>query len=307
MFPRPRYALRQFTTAEGMMEERVQWTANGLRFAGIVEFPQDMTPGERRPAFLALHGFGSSKESAMIRTVTRMFTSLGYVALRFDMRGCGESEGQRGRVICLEQVQDTAGALEFLAGTGHVEPARVGVYGHSFGAAVAVYAAGTNARIAACISSGGWGHGERKFRRQHASPAAWERFSAMMQEGRRRAQRGESMMVPRFDIVPIRPELRANLAPGSILEFPFEVVESMYGFAANDVVGRIAPRPLLLVHASHDTVTPTEQSIDLFRHAGQASTELHLVTGVDHFLWSEGNARVFSLLRDWLAAHFPLQ
>jgi alpha-beta hydrolase superfamily lysophospholipase len=289
-----------------MMEERVQWTANGLRFAGIIEFPQDMTPGERRPAFLALHGFGSSKESAMMRTVTRLFTSLGYVALRFDMRGCGESEGQRGRVICLEQVLDTGGAFEFLAGTGHVEAERIGVFGHSFGAAVAVYAAGTNPHIAACISSGGWGHGEKKFRKQHASPEAWKRFSAMMQEGRRRAQRGESMMVPRFDIVPIRPELRGNLAPGSILEFPFEVVESMYGFAANDVVGRIAPRPLLLLHPSNDTVTPTEQSIDLFLHAGQP-TDLHLFADVDHFLFSDANPMLHSVVRDWLARYVPLR
>src|SRR6267143_2996085 len=129
MSPRPRYALRQFTTAEGRMEARVQWTANGLRFAGIIEFPQDMTPGERRPAFLALHGFGSSKESAMMRTVTRLFTSLGYVALRFDMRGCGESEGQRGRVICLEQVEDTRNALSFLQTINEVERERIAVYG----------------------------------------------------------------------------------------------------------------------------------------------------------------------------------
>ena len=137
------------------MEARVQWTANGLRFAGIIEFPQDMTPGERRPAFLALHGFGSSKDSAMMQTVTRLLTSLGYVALRFDMRGCGESEGQRGRVICLEQVQDTGGALEFLAGTGRVEAERIGVFGHSFGAAVAVYAAadGATARRSSASST----------------------------------------------------------------------------------------------------------------------------------------------------------
>src|SRR5437588_1000725 len=149
MFPRPRYALREFTTAEGMMEERVQWTANGLRFAGIIEFPQDMTPGERRPAFLALHGFGSSKESAMIRSVTGIFTSLGYVALRFDMRGCGESEGERGRVICMEQVEDTRSALDFLIESGFADPKRIGVFGHSFGAAVAVYAAGVEQRFAA--------------------------------------------------------------------------------------------------------------------------------------------------------------
>jgi dipeptidyl aminopeptidase/acylaminoacyl peptidase len=287
------------------MEERVQWRSAGLRLSGVLEYPQDMKRGEPRPAFMVLHGFGSNKDAAMVRTVTRIFTSLGYIALRFDMRGCGESEGERGRVICLEQVEDTVGALEFLSHHQDIDAKRIAVFGQSFGAAVAVYAAGTDARIAVCISSGGWGHGEKKFRKQHASPEAWQRFSAMMEEGRRRKQRGERMMVPRFDIVPIRPELRGNLAPGSILEFPFEVVESMYAFQANDVVGQIAPRPLLLLHPSNDTVTPTEQSIDLFLHAGQP-TDLHLFADVDHFLFSDNNPMVHTVVRDWLKRYFPV-
>ena len=286
------------------MEERVQWKSADLSISGVVEFPDGMKRGERGAAILVLHGFGSNKDSPMVRTVTRMFTSLGYVALRFDMRGCGESEGERGRVICLEQVDDTKSAFEFLCGTDYVDPKRIAVFGHSFGAAVAVYAAGTDARIAACISSGGWGHGGKKFRLQHASPEAWQRFSAMMEEGRRRARRGERMMVPRFDIVPIRPGLRGNLAAGSILEFPFEVVESMYAFTANEVVGRIAPRPLLLLHPADDSVTPTEQSIDLFAHAGQP-TDLHLFAQVDHFLFSDDNPMVQAVVRDWLKRYFP--
>jgi uncharacterized protein len=286
------------------MEERVQWPSAGLELSGIVEFPQDMKRGERRAAMLVLHGFGSNKDNNTSRTVARIFTSLGYVALRFDMRGCGESEGERGRVICLEQVADTSSALSFLLKHESVDPERIGVFGHSFGAAVAVYAAGTDPRIAACISSGGWGHGEKKFRRQHESPQAWQRFRAMMDEGRRRKQRGERMMVPRFDIVPIRPELRGNLVPGSILEFPFDVVESMYAFTANEVVGKIAPRPLLLLHPANDTVTPTEQSIDLFAHAGQP-TDLHLFADVDHFLFSDDNPMVHAVVRDWLKRYFP--
>ena len=287
------------------MEQRVEWKSKaGLKLAGIVELPPNLKQSERRPAFLVLHGFGSRKEAETMRTVARIFTSLGYVALRFDMRGCGESEGERGRVICMEQVEDTSSAVDFLSRHENVDPRRIGVFGHSFGAAVAVYAAGTDARIAACISSGGWGHGEKKFRKQHESPEAWQRFSAMMEEGRRRKQRGESMMVPRFDIVPIRPELRGNLAPGSILEFPFDVVESMYAFTANEVVGRIAPRPLLLLHPANDTVTPTEQSIDLFRHAGQPA-DLHLFADVDHFLFSDGNPMVHTVVRDWLTRYLP--
>jgi len=285
------------------MEQRVHFSSAGLKLAGILHSPANMKPGERRPAFMVLHGFGSYKDSGVPRTAAELFASLGYVALRFDMRGCGESEGARGRVICLEQVEDTRHALEFLQTRGEVTPDRIAVYGQSFGAAVAVYAAGVEPRIAACISTGGWGHGEKKFRKQHPGEA-WGRFTAMMEKGRQMKARGEMLMVPRYDIVPIRPELRTHVAPGSILEFPFEVVESMYAFTANEVVGRIAPRPLLLMHAADDTVTPTEQSIDLFQHAGQP-TDLHLVAGVDHFLMSEGNTLVMDIVRDWLAQRFP--
>jgi uncharacterized protein len=285
------------------MEQRVQFSSAGQKLAGILHLPADMKSGERRPAFMVLHGFGSNKDSGVPRTAAELFASLGYVVLRFDMRGCGESEGARGRVICLEQVEDTRHALEFLQTRAEVIADRIAVYGQSFGAAVAVYAAGVEPRIAACISTGGWGHGEKKFRKQHPGKA-WDEFAAMMQRGREMKKRGETLMVPRYDIVPIRPELRAHVAPGSILEFPFEVVESMYAFTANEVVGRIAPRPLLLMHAADDTVTPTEQSVDLFQHAGQP-TDLHLVAGVDHFLMSEGNALVMDIVRDWLAQRFP--
>ena len=286
------------------MEQRVQFMSGGLKLSGVLERPDGAKEGEKRAAFLILHGFGSNKDSGTMTTVSRLLTSLGYVALRFDMRGCGESEGTRGRVICLEQVEDTRNALEFLQTRNDIQKDRIGVFGHSFGAAVAIYAAGVDPRIAACVSSGGWGDGAKKFRKQHESPEAWKKFSEMMKRGREKLAKGESMMVSRYEIVPIRPELRGNLAPGSILEFPFEVVESMYTFTANEVVGRIAPRPLLLLHPADDTVTPTEQSVDLFAHARQPA-DLFLVSGVYHFLFSEGNTQVINLVRDWLARHFP--
>jgi len=284
------------------MEQRVTFASDGLTLAGVLNVP-DGKPG-RRPAFLVLHGFGSNKDSGTMLAAAALFQSLGYATLRFDMRGCGASEGARGRVICLEQVADTRGARDFLAGRPEIDPDRIAVMGHSFGAAVAIYAAGVEPRLAACISTGGWGDGASKFRAQHATPEAWARFSAMLEDGRRRRARGETLMVPRFDIVPMPPGLRGNLAAGSIMEFPFDVVESMYGFTANDVVGRIAPRPLLLLHPAVDSVTPTEQSIELFRRAGQP-TDLHLVADVDHFLLSEHNPIVVELVRGWLEKHFP--
>ena len=92
---------------------------------------------------------------------------------------------------------------------------------------MAIYTAGVDPRVAACVSSGGWGDGAKKFRKQHASPEAWTRFTDMMERGKRERERtGKSIMVSRYDIVPIPPGLRGNLSQNSIMEFPFEVVET---------------------------------------------------------------------------------
>jgi alpha/beta superfamily hydrolase len=288
------------------MEHKVSFPSGELAMAGVLHLPDDLRAGEKRPAIIVLHGFGSNKDGGVALVAARLFEKLGYVTLRFDMRGCGESAGERGRVICLEQVEDTQNALSWLAQRQEVLADRVAVMGFSFGAAVAVYTAGVDPRVAACISVGGWGDGAKKFRKQHAAPEAWAKFSAMLAEGRRKLAEGVSIRVPRWDIVPIQPGMRNNLSAGSFLEFPFEVVESMYGFRANEVVGKIAPRPLLLLHPAVDSVTPTEQSIDLFAHAGQP-TDLHLVADVDHFMLAEGNVLSQAILKLWLDKHFPLQ
>ena len=288
------------------MEQAVSFNSAGLKLAGTLHLPAGMQPGEKRAAIVVLHGFGSNKNGGTAAVAAKLFEALGYVTLRIDMRGCGESEGTRGKVICLEQVEDASSAVSYLATRDDVIAERIAVMGFSFGAAVAVYTAGVDARVAACISCGGWGDGEKKFRKQHESPEQWKKFSDMLAEGRRKLAQGESIMVPRFDIVPIQPGIRNNLSAGSFYEFPFEVVESMYGFKANDVAGRIAPRPLLLLHPAVDTVTPTEQSIDLFAHAGQP-TELHLMAQVDHFMLGENNPVVHAVLNSWLGKYFPAQ
>ena len=166
-----------------MNEEVVSIPSAGLRLHGAVGTPADLPPSQRRAAFLVLHGFGGNSDSAGVLAPARVLSDFGYVTLRFDMRGCGKSEGEFGRVICLEQVEDFGNALNFLARHPAVDPDRIGAIGSSFGGAVAVYAGGINPRIAAIISNGGWGHGERKFRGQHPTPEAWAKFTGMLAEG----------------------------------------------------------------------------------------------------------------------------
>jgi dipeptidyl aminopeptidase/acylaminoacyl peptidase len=290
-----------------MPDQRVTFPSDGLAIAGVVRVPAGLSAGERRPAVIVLHGFGSNMGSSNVLEPCAMFEQLGYVTLRFDMRGCGQSEGEKGRVLCLDQVSDTRNALTFLARHPQVEADRIALLGSSFGGAVAVYTGGVDERVAAVMSSGGWGDGERKFRGQHATPEAWAKFTATLAEGRRHRERtGESLMVPRYDIVPIPEHLRTHVAPGSVQMFPAETAQSMYDFRADDVVGKIAPRPLLLLHSSSDSVTPTEQSVELFRRAGQP-TDLHLFAETDHFMFADANVRVRHVILDWLATYFPVR
>ncbi len=288
------------------MEEKISFTSDGLKISGIVHVPDGLPAGERRPAVIVLHGFGSNKSSANSMWPAKTFCDWGYVTLRFDMRSCGESEGEPNHIICLEQVEDTKNAITYMQGRPEVDPDRIGLIGSSFGAAVTVYAAGVDERVKAAISSGGWGDGERKFRGQHLGDD-WPRFLDMLERGRKhKAETGKSLMVPRYEIVPIPEHLRNNLANGSVMMFPADTAQSMYDFRADDVVGNIAPRPLLLLHSSEDSVTPTEQSIEMFKRARQPA-DLHLLADVDHFMFGEQNPRVISILRDWMEKYFPVK
>lgn len=289
------------------MEESVTFdSADGLRLSGTIHIPDDLEPGEQRPGFIVLHGFGSNSDAGNAIAPATMLCDWGYVTLRFDMRGCGKSDGEFGRIICLDQVEDTQHALSFFRDRPEVLEDRVGLIGSSFGAAVSLYTAGIDERAAAVVSAVAWGNGETKFRAQHSAPEAWARFAGMLVAGAAHRKRtGESMMVSRYDIVPIPEHLRGHLATKSVMEFPVETAQSMFDFRAEDVVGQIAPRPLLLMHAAKDSVCPSSQSIELFRRAGQPS-ELHLLADVDHFMFAEGNVRARDILSGWLQRYFPL-
>ncbi len=289
-----------------MKQSPVTFLSNGRKLTGVVHTPEGLAAGERRPGFLVLHGFGSTKESPGAVVIAEQLTKWGYVCMRFDFRGCGDAEGEHGYILCLDQVADTSNALTYMAGRPDVEPKRVALVGSSFGAAVALYTGGADERVAAVVSCGGWGDGARKFRRQHPTPEAWTRFTNMLEEGRSHRERtGKSLMVPRYDIVPIPERLRGGLSKRSIMEFPAETAQSMYDFRADDMVEKISPRPLLLLHSAQDSVTPTQESIELFKRSKQPA-ELHLLADVDHFMFGEENPRVTQLISNWLARYFPV-
>ncbi len=195
-------------------EESVTFTSQGLELSGVVRVPDAARAGERRPAFIVLHGFGSNKQAGNVLGPCNLLGELGYVTLRFDMRGCGESGGERGHLVCLDQVQNTRDALDVSrSASGRSIP---GASPSSAAASAprsrsmprgstsewprrSLPAAGAtaNASSAASTRPRGLGTLHRHARRRPPTPQ----------------QTGQSLMVPRYDIVPIPPELRAHMNP----------------------------------------------------------------------------------------------
>ena len=287
------------------MEQAISFISDGIEIAGNFHVPETHREGERLPAFIVLHGFAGSKDNSHAEMMARLFVAFGYAVLRFDFRGCGQSGGKRGYILCHDQVADAKNALSWVAARAEVDPARIGVIGHSFGAAVASYAGAVDQRFAAVISSCGWGHGERKFQGQHPGEA-WAKFTGMLERARQHKEAtGEAMTVPRFDVVPMPDHLRKNLSPSAQMEVSSDTAQSMFDFKAEEVVHWISPRPVLFLHGADDTVTPTEQSIRMWERAGQPK-DLVLITGTDHFPLAGNNKRTRDILKGWLDVHFPV-
>ena len=168
-----------------MPEQKVTFTSKGLNLSGAVKVPDGVKPGERRPAFIVLHGFGSRMNAGECHPALRHArTSSAMSPCASTCRAAARAKARRACCICLDQVQATSDALSSAGAEPEVDPKRIAILGSSFGAAVAIYCGGVDERVAAVVSASGWGHGERKFRGQHPTPEAWTKFTAMLEEGR---------------------------------------------------------------------------------------------------------------------------
>jgi len=89
--------------------------------------------------------YGGSMYNVVIEKVCRALEEEGIVALRFNFRGVGASEGtyQEG----VGERADVASALSFLASINTLSPKALGVAGYSFGAYVATHAATQDPRV----------------------------------------------------------------------------------------------------------------------------------------------------------------
>ena len=123
-----------------------------LRLEGILHTPESDGP---LPASVICHPHplgGGSMHNGLVVAIARALASSGVLALRFNFRGVGASEGthDNGR----GERDDIVGALDWLRAHPAVDPGRVSLVGYSFGACVGLSIALTNPAVSAFAAVG---------------------------------------------------------------------------------------------------------------------------------------------------------
>ena len=145
---------------------------------------------------------------------TRLLVANGYGVLLFDRRGEGESDGDP-NIFGWKGERDVHAAVEFLRSRPDVDPSRIGGIGLSVGGEMMIEAAAESEGLRAVVSEGA---GIRSLRE-----------AALL-------DRASLVETVQFAFFTLGTALFSNDLPPPSLE---------------DLVGRISPRPLFLVHALH--------------------------------------------------------
>ena len=293
------------------MKRTVSFFSEGLRLAGDVYVPDTWKPGERRAGVVLCHGYTGVKD-LYLPDNARVLNEAGYVAMTFDYKGWGTSEGARSRLAPYSRVADVQAALTFIGTLPEVSPERLGIYGTSYGGATVVWVAAIDTRVKCTVSVVGIGHGAR-WMRSVRRPDEWH--DLLERAGRDRTTRvmeGQSEFVKREEIL-LPDRQSAELAavarrgnPAAVGTIPLEYVDDTLGFNPEWVVDKIAPRPILFITTDDDRLVPPEESIRLHARAGEPK-KLVMLHGYGHYeVYAEpAFSEVMRATVDWYRMHVP--
>ncbi|MDW8106931.1 MAG: alpha/beta hydrolase [Armatimonadota bacterium] len=176
--------------------------------------------------------------------VAKELWKVGFHCLVFDFRAMGQSEGDLCTIGDRERL-DVLSAVDFVARTAPGLP--IVAYGSSMGGAAVLLAAAEDPRICAV-----------------AADSAYARLDQAVKDWWRSALGKAS------------PLLHATLWLGMLI-----TRRSPRKVAPEDVIAQIAPRPVLLMHGTHDQLVPTYHAERLYR-AAREPKQLWWAEGCEH-------------------------
>ena len=137
--------------------ETMVWIPAGdHRVPGTLALPA-VTPGEKVPAVLLLHGDLSSRDEngEMFARLASALEARGIASLRIDFAGSGDSEEPDLALDYPGMVLDATASLDYLRQDADVDPDQVAILGLSRGAGIGATVTGTDPGVAAFVSWSG--------------------------------------------------------------------------------------------------------------------------------------------------------
>ena len=294
------------------MKHPVEFYSEGYKLRGDVFVPDGIARGESRAAVLLCHGYTGVKDLYLPNNA-RVLNDAGYVAMTFDYKGWGESEGiSPHRLAPYSRVADVQAAMTFLSVLPEVDETRIGIYGTSYGGATVSWVGAIDPRAKCIVSVVGIGNGARWMSRVRRIDEWFDLLERSRSDREQRALTGRSEMAERSEILlPDRQSAalaaaqRAN-NPSAASTIPMEYVDDTIGFNPEWIVGKIAPRPILFITSDNDRLVLPEESEQLYAHAGEPK-KLVMLKGVGHYEVYEEPAfsEVMEHTVDWYRKYLP--
>lgn len=132
-----------------MSEETVVFNADSLRLEGILHIPNGNGPF---PGVVMCHPhplFGGNYFNNVVLAVCQALAESSIIALRFNFRGVGKSQGRFSDGI--GERNDIKAAITFLSSVGRISPACIGLAGYSYGGMVALPVSLQDERVKALL------------------------------------------------------------------------------------------------------------------------------------------------------------
>jgi hypothetical protein len=128
--------------------------APDVQLAGTLTLPDGPGP---HPVVVTMSGSGAQDRDESLRPITTLkpfailadaLTSAGVGVLRYDDRGVGGSTGDYESATIAELAEDARAAIDYLETRGDVDPARIGIFGHSEGGLYSAILGASDPRVA---------------------------------------------------------------------------------------------------------------------------------------------------------------
>lgn len=272
--------------AANIASRKVEFFSDGVKLAGEVFLPPQVSASSPMPGVIVGHGFGGIKEF-FLPEIAKAFAAQGFVSLIFDYRGFGESEGKRNRLFPMEQVEDVVAAVTFLREQPEVSSAGIGIYGTSFGGGVAVVAGTRSPDVAAVVCAVGiadCGRWLQSLRRNWE----WIEFEHRLKSDQvKRVLTGQSEIVEPEEIMVRDPhsmeheQMLRSKYPNRAFKLDLASGEAIKNFKPKDALTADRVPALFFVGVEEDGLTPYSETVDFYESSPEPK-QLLTLSGMTH-------------------------